>query len=220
MSTARRPIQLGEVFERLTVIGAAEPKLKGNGYKIYRVECRCSCGQVVVVYESKLRYGSTRSCGCLQREASISNLPKATHGHTRRGQPRSRTYACWVSMKRRCENPISENYRWYGAKGVRVCERWQRFENFLADMGEMPPGLSLDRIRSDGDYEPSNCRWADWPTQERNRRNNRRVVLKGVNMTVAEASRALNIDGSSIGNRAKRLGISYQEAANFYAHGN
>lgn len=119
-------------------------------------------------------------------------------------------------MKTRCTNPKSENFHLYGGRGIKVCERWQRFENFFADMGEMPLGLTLDRVRSEEDYEPGNCRWADWDVQENNRRNNRRVVIKGTNLTVAQASRQLGISQSTIGNRAKRLGISYQEATNFY----
>lgn len=218
MSTARRPIQPGEVFERLTVIGQADPKLKKDGYKIYRVSCRCSCGNEVTVYESKLRYGSTRSCGCLGLESSLKNLPKGTHGRTRRNRPRDRTYACWVSMKGRCSNPKTESYALYGGRGITVCKRWQSFENFLADMGEMPDGMTIDRIDGDGNYDPSNCRWADWDTQENNRRNNRRVVINGVNLTVAQASRELGISQSTISSRAKRLGVSYQEATNFYAH--
>jgi hypothetical protein len=120
-------------------------------------------------------------------------------------------------MKRRCNNPKSENFALYGGRGIKVCERWLEFENFFADMGEMPRGLTLDRVRSEGNYEPGNCRWADWDVQENNRRNNRRVVIKGTNLTVAQASRQLGISQSTISNRAKRLGISYQEATNFYA---
>lgn len=120
-------------------------------------------------------------------------------------------------MKQRCYNPNTKEFRLYGARGITVCDRWlNSFNNFLTDMGEAPDGLTLDRIRSEGNYEPGNCRWADWDTQERNRRNNRRVVIKGINLTVAEASRKLGISGAAIGNRAKRLGISYQEATNFY----
>lgn len=217
MSTARRPIQTGEVFERLTVIGQADPKRrKKNGHKIYCVSCRCSCGGEVVVEENKLRCGNTKSCGCLVRE--MGARWKGTHGHRSRTKY-SRTYNCWSSMKQRCYNPKTKEFRLYGARGIKVCERWlNSFDNFLADMGEAPPGLTLDRVRSEGDYEPGNCRWADWDTQERNRRNNRRVVIKGVNLTVAEAARELGICGASIGNRAKRLGISYQEATNFYAN--
>lgn len=215
MSTARRPIQCGEVFERLEVIGPADPRMRKDGKgKIYRVSCRCFCGEETIVDEDKLRSGNTKSCGCLSRE--IGSRWEGMHGHRSRAQY-SRTYNSWSGMKQRCTNPKTKEFRYYGARGITVCERWMNsFENFLADMGDAPPGLSLDRIESNGNYEPGNCRWADWDTQERNRRSNRRVVIGGINLTVAEASRALGISGATIGNRAKRLDISYQEAADFF----
>ncbi len=215
MSPARRTISPGEVFGRLTVIGESDPKLRMDGRKAHRSSCRCSCGEETVVWDEHLRSGNTKSCGCIARE--LAGQWKGTHGHRSRAQY-SRTYNCWSGMKQRCYNPKTKEFRRYGARGIIVCERWlTSFDNFLADMGEAPPGLTLDRIRSEGNYEPGNCRWADWDTQERNRRNNRRVVIRGVNLTVAEASRKLGISGAAIGNRAKRLGISYQEATNFYA---
>jgi hypothetical protein len=82
------------------------------------------------------------------------------HGHARKGH-RTRAYMCWVSMKQRCLNPNNRAYGNYGGRNISVCERWRRFENFLADMGEPPPGKSLDRYpNNDGNYEPGNCRWA------------------------------------------------------------
>lgn len=82
---------------------------------------------------------------------------------------RTPVHAVWKAMIQRCANPKAHDYRWYGALGVEVCERWRSFENFYADMGE-PNGLTLDRINPMGDYKPSNCRWASWETQRMNKR--------------------------------------------------
>lgn len=96
-------------------------------------------------------------------------------------------------MKQRCSNPRDNDFAIYGGRGIKVCERWQSFENFLADMGEMAPGMSIDRIDSDGDYEPGNCRWATNVEQQNNRRNNRIVLVNGESMTVSMAARSAGL---------------------------
>jgi hypothetical protein len=101
-------------------------------------------------------------------DPNVSNTkPRYVHGQAKR---RTRTYGTWVSMRVRCSNPNSRNYKWYGARGVTVCERWSSFENFLADMGERPEGRTLDRINNDLGYEPGNCRWATPKEQIANQR--------------------------------------------------
>lgn len=97
---------------------------------------------------------------------SIGNF---RHGHNGKGR-RSPEYRSWAHMKGRCENPESDRYAYYGGRGIRVCERWQSFENFLVDMGPRPAGHTLDREDNDGDYEPGNCRWATQSEQGKNRR--------------------------------------------------
>lgn len=98
---------------------------------------------------------------------------RTTHGHSRSrstGRIGSATYYIWAAMMQRCTNPRSRDYRLYGARGITVCERWMVFDNFLADMGEKPPSLSIDRIDVNGNYEPGNCRWATAEQQAQNKR--------------------------------------------------
>jgi hypothetical protein len=133
-------------FGRLTVLHRA-----GDGLPV-RWLSRCDCGIEKVVAGSKLRSGNTQSCGCLQQEMRILR-------NTRHGLSRTRTHNIWLAMRRRCSRPDQPNYKWYGGRGIRVCDRWQSFANFLADMGECPEGYELDRINGDGNYEPGNCRW-------------------------------------------------------------
>ncbi len=148
----------GKVFGYLRVICR-----RTCGGRRVRWLCVCRCGKLVDVAGDSLHVGDTRSCGCYhRRRASESNI---THGHS----TRSVMYSTWCNMKTRCTNINSEDYPNYGGRGIMVCDRWSAFENFLEDMGERPPGRSIDRIDNDGNYEPTNCRWAT-PTQQRHNR--------------------------------------------------
>lgn len=129
---------------------------------------RCDCGSETVAHKSNVVGGLTRSCGCLRRE--LSSARRTTHGHTRNGR-RTKTYASWASMFERCYNPHTKNFPDWGGRGIVVCERWHSFENFFADMGECPAGLTLDRVDGDGNYRPDNCRWATRTEQNRHKRN-------------------------------------------------
>ncbi len=133
--------------------------------------CLCDCGKEQFVRLSHLSNGHTKSCGCLHLEI----VSKVKHGMT--GTP---TFSSWANMINRCKNPKCDRWLCYGGRGISVCKRWLKFENFYKDMGVRPKGLTLDRINNDGNYTPSNCRWATNIQQANNKRRNKneRAVLE------------------------------------------
>lgn len=158
-------IENGQRFGRLVVL------CEGTRLSKRRWDCRCDCGSGKTVFGFSLMSGQTKSCGCLARE--LSSARNTTHGHCSNTNGKStREYTAWRRMLSRCSNNAHPtNVIYYLNRGIRVCQRWQKFENFLADIGKHPgKGFSLDRINNNGNYEPGNCRWADAATQIKNRR--------------------------------------------------
>lgn len=154
----------GQRFGRLMVIS----KTTSNKYRQSMWLCRCDCGTEKTILGLSLKHGKTTSCGCRNREVASERF--TTHGHTRGG--RTLEYQSWLAMIRRCNNPNEAIYHYYGGRGIKVCERWvNSYENFLEDMGKRPSkNHSLERIDVDGDYEPSNCKWATRTEQALNKR--------------------------------------------------
>lgn len=134
--------------------------------------CACDCGQEFDAISGNLTSGTTMSCGCLKLEiiGRLASRRNRRHGHATGGAVSSE-YCSWRSMINRCKHSCVNGFKYYGGRGVTVCERWQSFEAFLADMGEKPtPKHTLDRIDPDGSYTPENCRWATSSQQRRNQR--------------------------------------------------
>jgi hypothetical protein len=154
---------VGQRFGRLTVLGLSHSG-SHNRYWL----CRCDCGTEIRATTGNLR-GTTHSCGCLYRDTRGLRL---RHGHAV-GEKPSSAYSRWANMKNRCLNPRADRWDDYGGRGIKVCARWMIFDNFYADMGDPPPGLTLDRRNNDGHYEPDNCYWATRREQRQNQRQPR-----------------------------------------------
>ena len=151
----------GKTFGKLTVLEYAGI---GDDYSS-RWVVRCECGTEKIVIGKNLTKGLTRSCGCMQGGRGRLN---ATHNMTD-----TPLYTSWIGMKMRCYNPNNPDYRIYGGRGITVCDDWRNsFEAFLRDMGPTwQRGLTIDRIDSNGNYEPGNCRWVPMSEQWKTRRS-------------------------------------------------
>ncbi len=190
----------GQKFNRLTVIRLHS---RGNGRdKQAFWWCKCECGSELAVRGYCLRKNHTRSCGCLQPEATSRAV--TTHGHTK-GYRFSPEYASWCAMKDRCLNPKTPSYKDYGARGITVHPEWiDSFEAFLEHIGPIPADgkrYTLDRTKNDQNYVPGNVKWSDDVTQANNKRNNIKLTAFGKTMTLPQWSRETGISKRILRNR-------------------
>lgn len=178
-------------------INLRHEKRKGHWYGIFL----CQCGKEHVARVSHIKFGAIKSCGCLTGTKTVR--------HRMTNTP---TYKTWEKIKQRCFNPKNKAFQRYGAKGIIMADAWANsFELFFAEMGERPPGMTIDRIDNSKGYEPGNCRWATWEEQQNNRTNNRKFEMDGKSQTVDRWARELGIHRDKIWHQIKS-GKSIREA--------
>ena len=185
----------GRRFGRWTVVAFAS---RENRKTLWRCRCNCGTERDVMALTLTRKTRASESCGCLARELSRGRAPSLTHGLSR-----TREYRIWKGMKNRCENERTPDYERYGARGITVCDRWQDFEAFIADMGPAPTDLyTIDRRDNALGYSAENCRWATQAQQQRNRTNNK------IDETDAEWIRWAVEAGEPLASVAERYGVS------------
>ena len=182
----------GKVFGFLTVIGLAEGRSHGQ----IRWKCQCECGNIHESAGAYLRQGKVKSCGC--KKAELTSKANTRHGASPKWH-RDPEYRIWSEMRRRCRRPESNRWHTHGARGIKVCERWEKYESFIADMGKRPnTELSIERRDNDGDYCPENCYWATRKEQARNKQNTIMLTVGGVTKPLVKWAEEVGIKRATI----------------------
>lgn len=196
----------GERFGRLTVL---RPVGRDRHYCITWA-CRCDCGTETHVQYTNLRTGHTQSCGCMWLETITK------HGSARDSGP-TKEYRIWNAMKNRCRNPQDKNFHLYGGRGITYCERWDDFQNFISDMGQCPPRMSLERTDNSKGYNPENCRWATQAEQCRNMRRNRVLTYHGKSLCLTDWAAEVGLTRDALDSRL-RSGWTLERALTTPSH--
>lgn len=186
----------GQTFNHWKVLEMVDNLSSGARYYL----CQCVCGKKSSIRGHSLTSGGSESCGCVSGKG-VRHLMSKT-----------RVYKTWTSMKHRCNNKDAVNYETYGGRGISVCERWnESFEEFYKDMGDRPKNTSIDRIDPNGNYEPSNCRWADKTTQDENKRKSVKVIIGDEERNITRLCRDYGVSRSTVQKRLA-LGMTFEEA--------
>lgn len=187
---------IGKKFNKLTIL--EECKERKDRKKVYK--CLCDCGNITNVVGTRLRSGTIKSCGCL-----ISETSKKIH--TKHGKRNTKLYNIWVELKRKCYKSNRKDYKYYGARGIKVCDEWlNNFQAFYdwAVNNDYQDGLTIDRINNDGNYTPDNCHWVDMKTQSNNRRSNVLLTYNGKTQTMMQWSEELHLPYNTIKHRHQK----------------
>jgi hypothetical protein len=185
----RRDIS-GMRFGRLTAISRLHTDKGGHSVWL----CHCDCGNETEARYGDLRYGRKASCGCLK------GIHSRTHGLSKTHP----LYRIWCDMRHRCMSPGDSGYHKYGARGITVCERWMKFENFISDMGDRPEGMQIERKDNNGPYSPENCIWATRAQQARNKRSTILITFNGETLCLLDWCKKLGLKYETIRQRIKR----------------
>lgn len=192
---------IGQKFNRLKVLERI-----GNKWK-----CECDCGKITFVITNKLKSGHTKSCGCYKIDKIKEKI--TTHGLTK-----TRIYKCYHDMKARCYKESKADYKWYGAKGVKVCEEWLSdfmiFHNWAMD-NDYKDDLTLDRIKPDGNYEPNNCQWITISEQQSKRRDCNFIEFNGKTYSMRQLSELTNIPYNTLRSKYNNLNHNHEKFTNY-----
>jgi hypothetical protein len=192
----------GKTFGYLKVLNKVDSSKKHYIHWL----CLCNCGVKKIIAGISLKKGVSTSCGCYHR--SLVKKMATTHGMARTAENKT-----WCKMKERCFNPRCKEYKHYGARGITICKRWMKFENFYKDMGDKPsPKHSIERIDNNRGYSPKNCKWATIQEQSKNRRNNVWVEVGGVRAIKSDICHWLRITRSQVDYYRNKLNLSNEES--------
>lgn len=178
---------IGNSFGKLKVIAEGPPHFCPSGKRHTTVICQCECGTVQTILKQSLLSGDRSSCGCYRRP------PKGSDGRTF-----TKAWQTWKGMMSRCFNPRNKRYPHYGGRGIKVCQKWLDFAEFFKDMGERPPGMTIERRNNNGDYEPHNCRWATRFEQNQNTSRSRIYQLGNTRASLAVLCRKFGVNRDTV----------------------
>jgi hypothetical protein len=196
----------GRKFGKLTVASKTNRR-SSNGGVVWL--CKCDCGNIKEVIGHSLSTGNTSSCGCIPKN------PNKFGNHQKHELTGTRIYMIWAGMKARCLKKQIKNYLRYGGRGIKVCDRWMKFENFYEDMRQgYSDNLTIERINNNGNYEPNNCRWATNKEQSNNRRNNHLITYKNKTQNVTQWANEYGINKYTLLTRLVRDQLSIERALN------